>query len=320
MNVMHQPVLTGEILKMLQIKKDGTYLDGTLGDGGHAEQILSKISSRGLLVAFDQDKDSIAFAKERLQPFKSRIKIFHENFKNIRKVLKKEKIGLLDGILLDLGISSRQLDSAERGFSFVSDGFLDMRMNLGNKTTAFDIVNCSSEKELEKIFKDYGEERWARRIAKTIVAARRKKAIRTTNDLSKLVLIAVPVQSKKYKIHPATRVFQALRIAVNKELEALKTILDDGPQCLKSDGMFCIISFHSLEDRLVKSKFRQYEKGCICPPKIPQCVCGIKGILKIITKKPVVPSMVEIDKNPRCRSAKLRAAKKLSPVDEENDL
>lgn len=312
MKIMHLPVLTGEVLEMLQIKKHGTYLDGTLGDGGHAEQILSRMGPHGLLIAFEQDKDSVSFAEKRLQPFKSRIKIFHDNFKNAKNVLKREKIGLLDGILLDLGVSSRQLENPERGFSFASDAFLDMRMDQRTKTTAFDLLNNSSENELITIFKEFGEERWAKRIARAIVRKRETTPIRTTGELSKLILSVVPAKSRKYKIHPATRVFQALRIAVNKELETLSTILDDGVECLKPSGRFCVISFHSLEDRLVKTMFRQLEKGCICPPDIPQCVCGRKGVLKVITKKPVVSTDDEVKKNPRARSAKLRVAEKIS--------
>lgn len=311
MKIMHLPVLTGEVLEMLQIKKHGTYLDGTLGDGGHAEQILSRMGPHGLLIAFEQDKDSVSFAEKRLQPFKSRMKIFHDNFKNAKNVLHKEKIGLLDGILLDLGVSSRQLGNSERGFSFASDAFLDMRMDQRNKTTAFDLLNNSSENELTTIFKEFGEERWAKRIARAIVRKRETTPIRTTGELSALILSVVPAKSRKYKIHPATRVFQALRIAVNNELEALSTILDDGIECLKPSGRFCVISFHSLEDRLVKTRFRQLEKGCICPLDIPQCVCGKKGVLKVITKKPVVPTDDEVKKNPRARSAKLRVAEKI---------
>ena len=296
---------------MLQIKKNGIYLDGTLGDGGHAEQILTGLGPRGLLVAFEQDKDSISFAEKRLQPFKSQTKIFHDNFKNARKVLVKEKIGLLDGILLDLGVSSRQLENPERGFSFTSDAFLDMRMDQRTKTTAFDLLNNSSENELATIFKEFGEERWAKRIARAIARKREITPIRTTGELSNLILSAVPAKSKKYKIHPATRVFQALRIAVNNELDALSTILDDGVECLKPSGRFCVISFHSLEDRLVKTRFRQLQKGCICPIDIPQCVCGRKSVLKVITKKPIVPTEDEVKKNPRARSAKLRVAEKV---------
>ena len=296
---------------MLQIKKNGIYLDGTLGDGGHAEQILTGLGPRGLLVAFEQDKDSISFAEKRLQPFKSQTKIFHDNFKNARKVLAEEKIGLLDGILLDLGVSSRQLENPERGFSFTSDAFLDMRMDQRTKTTAFDLLNNSSENELATIFKEFGEERWAKRIARAIVRKRETTPIRTTGELSKLILSVVPAKSRKYRIHPATRVFQALRIAVNKELKALSTVLDDGVECLKPSGRFCVISFHSLEDRLVKTRFRQFQKGCICPIDIPQCVCGRKSVLKVITKKPIVPTEDEVKKNPRARSAKLRVAEKV---------
>ena len=298
-------------MEMLQIKKNGIYLDGTLGDGGHAEQILSALGPRGLLVAFEQDKDSISFAEKRLQPFKSQTKIFHDNFKNARKVLAEEKIGLLDGILLDLGVSSRQLENPERGFSFASDAFLDMRMDQRTKTTAFDLLNNSSENELATIFKEFGEERWAKRIARAIVRKRETTPIRTTGELSKLILSVVPAKSRKYRIHPATRVFQALRIAVNKELKALSTVLDDGVECLKPSGRFCVISFHSLEDRLVKTRFRQFQKGCICPIDIPQCVCGRKSVLKVITKKPIVPTEDEVKKNPRARSAKLRVAEKV---------
>ena len=311
MNIMHLPVLTGEILEMLDIKKDGIYMDGTLGDGGHSERILSQMHAPGLLVAFEQDKDSISFAEKRLQPFESRMRIFHDNFKNARNVLKEEKIGLLDGILLDLGVSSRQLEDPNKGFSFSSDAFLDMRMDLRTKTTAFDLVNNLSEYELTKIFKDFGEERWAKRIAKAIVKLRINKPIRTTSELKELILSVVPGKSRKYKIHPATRIFQALRIAVNNELKALSTILDDGIECLKPSGRFCVISFHSLEDRLVKTKFRQYQKGCICPPDLPGCVCGRKSVLKVITKKPIVPTEKEVERNPRARSAKLRVAEKL---------
>ncbi len=311
MKAMHLPVLTGEVVEMLQIKKDGIYLDGTLGDGGHAEKILSKISPPGLLVAFDQDKESISFSKNRLQPYKAQLKIFHENFKNVKKVLEEEKIGPLDGILLDLGVSSRQLGSENRGFSFSSNAFLDMRMDNRNETTAFDLVNHSTKEKLIKIFKDFGEERWASRIAKSIIFKRRIKPIETTGELSKLILSAVPAKSKKYKIHPATRVFQALRIAVNKELEALESILDDAVNILKTDGRFCVISFHSLEDRMVKNKFRDYEKGCLCPPTFPECVCGKKSVMKVLTKKPIVPLEEEIKKNPRASAAKLRVAQKI---------
>lgn len=311
MKAMHLPVLTGEVVEMLQIKKDGIYLDGTLGDGGHAEQILSKISPPGLLVAFDQDNESISFSKNRLQPYKDQLKIFQENFKNVKKVLEEEKIGPLDGILLDLGVSSRQLNSRTRGFSFSSNAFLDMRMDDQNETTAFDLVNHSSKEKLIKIFKDFGEERWASRIAKSIIFKRRIKPIKTTGELSKLILSAVSAKSKKYKIHPATRVFQALRIAVNRELEALESILDDAVNILKTDGRFCVISFHSLEDRMVKNKFRDYEKGCLCPPTFPECVCGKKSVMKVLTKKPIVPLEEEIKKNPRASSAKLRVAQKI---------
>jgi 16S rRNA (cytosine1402-N4)-methyltransferase len=311
MKAMHLPVLTGEVVEMLQIKKDGIYLDGTLGDGGHAEQILSKISPPGLLVAFDQDNESISFSKNRLQPYKDQLKIFQENFKNVKKVLEEEKIGPLDGILLDLGVSSRQLNSRTRGFSFSSNAFLDMRMDDQNETTAFDLVNYSTKEKLIKIFKDFGEERWASRIAKSIIFKRRIKPIKTTGELSKLILSAVSAKSKKYKIHPATRVFQALRIAVNRELEALESILDDAVNILKTDGRFCVISFHSLEDRMVKNKFRDYEKGCLCPPTFPECVCGKKSVMKVLTKKPIVPLEEEIKKNPRASSAKLRVAQKI---------
>lgn len=310
MKAMHLPVLSEKVVEMLQIKKDGIYLDGTLGDGGHAEQILPQIGPEGLLIALDQDKDALSFAKKRLQPYRSRIKFFHENFKNAGRVLEKEGVKV-DGILLDLGVSTRQLDSQERGFSFSLNADLDMRMDRCNKTTAFDLINHSSPKELIRIFKDYGEERWSKRIAKAIVIGRAKKTIQTTFELVQIILSAVPAKSKKYKIHPATRVFQALRIAINKELEALETVLDNGIKYLKEDGRFCIISYHSLEDRLVKNKFRNYEKGCICPTEMPYCVCGIKGVLKVLTKKPIVPSEEEVKKNPRARSAKLRVAKKL---------
>jgi 16S rRNA (cytosine1402-N4)-methyltransferase len=306
--IKHIPVLLKETVELLQCKKGGIYIDCTVGAGGHAERILEITSPDGVVVGIDQDEDILKIAEERLKRFGERIRLMHGNFSDIKGIMKGERA---DGILFDLGVSSYQLEDKDRGFSFMSDAPLDMRMDKKAEITAADIINRSSERELSEIIFKYGEERFAKRIASFIVRERERKPIATTLQLSDIVIKAIPARFRPRDIHPATRTFQALRIAVNRELEILEKSLLNAVDILKPKGRMCVISFHSLEDRIVKRTFQRLEKGCICPPKIPICQCGIKPSIKIITKRPVTPSEMEIKANPRARSAKLRAAEKL---------
>ncbi len=304
----HIPVLLKETVELLQCKKGGRYIDCTVGAGGHAERILELTSPDGVVVGIDQDEDILKIAEERLKRFGERVRLVHGNFSDIKGIIKDERA---DAILLDLGVSSYQLEDKERGFSFMSDAPLDMRMDKKAEITAADIVNKSSERELSDIIFKYGEERFAKRIASFIVNERGSKPVTTTTQLSNIIMKAIPARFRPRDIHPATRTFQALRIAVNHELEILEKSILNAVDILKPEGRMCIISFHSLEDRIVKRTFQRLEKGCICPPKIPICQCGIKPSIKIITKRPVTPSEMEIKANPRSRSAKLRTAEKL---------
>lgn len=306
--IKHIPVLLKETVELLQCKKGGIYIDCTVGAGGHAERILELTSPDGVVVGIDQDEEILKTAEERLKRFGERIRLMHGNFSDIKGIIKDERA---DGILFDLGISSYQLEDKDRGFSFMSDAPLDMRMDKKAEITAADIINRSSERELSDIIFKYGEERFAKRIASFIVMERERKPIATTLQLSDIVINAIPARFRPRDIHPATRTFQALRIAVNRELEILEKSLLNAVDILKPKGRMCVISFHSLEDRIAKRTFQRLEKGCICPPKIPICQCGIKPSIKIITKRPVTPSEMEIKANPRSRSAKLRAAEKL---------
>lgn len=306
--IKHIPVLLKETVELLQCKKGGRYIDCTVGAGGHAERILELTSPDGVVVGIDQDEDILKIAEERLKRFGERVRLVHGNFSDIKGIIKDERA---DAILLDLGVSSYQLEDKERGFSFMSDAPLDMRMDKKAEITAADIVNKSSERELSDIIFKYGEERFAKRIASFIVNERGSKPVTTTTQLSNIIMKAIPARFRPRDIHPATRTFQALRIAVNHELEILEKSILNAVDILKPEGRMCIISFHSLEDRIVKRTFQRLEKGCICPPKIPICQCGIKPSIKIITKRPVTPSEMEIKANPRSRSAKLRAAEKL---------
>ncbi|MBI5044140.1 MAG: 16S rRNA (cytosine(1402)-N(4))-methyltransferase RsmH [Nitrospirae bacterium] len=309
--IKHTPVLLKEAVELLNCKKGGVYIDCTVGAGGHAERILELSSPDGVIIGIDQDEEILKIAEERLKRFGERTRLVHGNFSDIKDVMKNENV---DGILFDLGVSSYQLEDKERGFSFMSDAPLDMRMDKKTKITAADIINRSSERELSEIIFKYGEERFAKRIASFIVRERERKPIATTLQLSDIIMKAIPARFHAQKIHLATRTFQALRIAVNRELEILEKSLLDAVDILKPEGRMCVISFHSLEDRIVKRTFQRLEKGCICPPKIPVCQCGIKPSIKIITKKPVAPAEMEIKANPRARSAKLRAAEKLLTV------
>lgn len=288
---MHVPVLLNELLGFLDCKKDKVYIDCTVGTGGHAEAVLERSGPTGILIGIDRDSDSLNIANERLSKFKNRFFLFHGNFKNMREVISETGVKKVDGIYFDLGLSSLQLDNPARGFSFRFDSFLDMRMNQKEGNTASFLLNHLSEKELSEIFFKFGEERYSNRIAKRIVNERKNKNITTTYELRDIILKSVPYYSKKHKIHPATRIFQAVRIAVNDELNSIETGLNEAIDILSAGGIICAISFHSLEDRIVKRKFKE--------------------LLKVITPKPVVPTEEEITSNLRARSAKLRAAQKV---------
>ena len=302
----HIPVLFQETVDSLNIKPDGIYVDGTVGGAGHSREIASRLTS-GRLIAFDQDPEAVAVASGRLEGLSATV--VHSNFKNMKSVLLEMGIEAVDGILLDLGVSSHQLDTAERGFSFHKDAPLDMRMS-GEGTTAADLENSLSAEELSNIFFRFGEEKFSRRIAERIVNVRAAKPITTTTALAELIASAVPAAARRDG-HPARRCFQALRIAVNGELDILSGALDDAFSLLKCGGVLSVISFHSLEDRIVKQSFREYCTGCICPPDIPVCVCGRKPQGKLLTRKPIEASSEELKENPRSRSAKLRSIVKL---------
>ena len=306
--IKHIPVLLKEAVELLNCKSGGVYVDCTVGAGGHAERLLELSSPDGIVIGIDQDDEILKIAEERLKRFGDRIRLIHGNFSDIKGIMKDERA---DAILFDLGASSYQLLDKERGFSFMYDAPLDMRMDKKAETTAADIVNKLSERELSELIFKYGEERFAKRIASFIVKEREKNPIATTLQLSDIVKKAIPARFHPRDIHPATSTFQALRIAVNRELDVLEKGLLDAIEILRPNGRVCAISFHSLEDRIVKRTFQRLAKGCICPPKIPVCQCGIKPSIKIITKKPVTPDEKEIKDNPRARSAKLRAAERL---------
>jgi 16S rRNA (cytosine1402-N4)-methyltransferase len=307
----HIPVLKEECLAYLDVKPDGVYIDGTLGGGGHSEAILSRLSS-GRLLGIDRDAEAIAAAAERLSRFGERFISVKSNFADIESAAKSVGIERADGVLFDLGVSSYQLDNPSRGFSYSADAPLDMRMDASSGMTAEDVVNNYSEADLERILRDYGEERFARSIAAAIVRERSERAIRTTKELSDIVTSAIPVRAARAeKQHPAKRSFQAIRIEVNGELEAVKTGVEAAVRLLKPGGRICVITFHSLEDRLVKQSFAALAQGCTCPRDFPVCVCGKKPELRILTKKPVTAGEDELGKNTRSRSAKLRAAEKL---------
>jgi 16S rRNA (cytosine1402-N4)-methyltransferase len=310
----HQPVLMHEVVKLLSPRPRGVIVDGTLGMGGHSEAILAAYPTIEV-VGIDRDEEALAIAKERLAPFGGRVRFVHDNYRNCVDILGTLGVDRIDGFLLDLGLSSLQLDRPERGFSFRTSGPLDMRMDRTRGVSAADLVNDLSMEELSDIIARYGEERFAHRIARAIVAARAKGKIEATDELARVVFDAIPRKFHPPRIHPATRTFQALRIAVNDELDNLEKGLEAGFSVLSAGGVMVMISFHSLEDRIVKGFFRYKALSCICPPDLPVCMCDKKVEMEVLTKKPILPSPDEIAKNSRARSAKLRAARKLHVKD-----
>lgn len=311
MEFFHKPVLLHEVLMYLDIKPGGIYVDGTIGGGGHAYEIVKLLQPNGVLIGIDQDICAINAARNKLEEYKKNIILINDNFRNIKTVIEDKGFNKVDGILLDLGVSSYQLDEKERGFSYMKNAKLDMRMNRNNTLTAEIIINDWSEYQITKIIREFGEEKWAKRIASFICKERLNKRIETTYELVEIIKAAIPASARREGPHPAKRTFQAIRIAVNDELKILEKTIEDGVKILKPEGRFCIITFHSLEDRIVKSVFNKLEKPCICPPKIPKCICGKIPMIKVITKKAISANDKEIKENPRSRSAKLRAAKRL---------
>ncbi len=308
--VKHLPVMGREVVSYLRCVAGRTFVDCTTGGGGHALEILKASSSDARLIGIDQDSEALSVAKRTLEPYKRRVTLVRENFRRIKGVLSDLGIESVDGLLVDLGVSSFQLDNAERGFSFRSDARLDMRMDQRAERSARDLINDLDADELARIFKVYGEERFSKRIARAIVEARNGSPIETTGELADIISSAIPRKFHPKKIHPATKVFQALRIVVNDELESLKCVLTDGVDLLAQGGRFVVISFHSLEDRLVKHFFRDSSTGCICPPRLPICACGKLPLTRLLTKRGVVAGPDEVRANPRARSARLRAVEK----------
>ena len=306
----HISVLLNECIEGLNIKENGIYVDGTLGGGGHSSHIAAKLTT-GRLIGIDQDTDAIQAASKRLEPYKNVFTAVHSNFYNVREVLDNLGIEKADGFLLDLGVSSYQLDEADRGFSYMHDAPLDMRMNRENEYSAWNVVNEKSEKELNDIIFKYGEEKWAKRIAQFIVQERAIKPIETTYELVEVIKKAVPKGARRDGPHPAKRTFQAIRIEVNGELAILDKTVDDMVASLNPGGRLCIITFHSLEDRIIKNAMKRHENPCVCPPDFPVCVCGKKPDGKVITRKPILPSDEELELNPRSRSAKLRILERI---------
>ena len=306
----HVPVMRDIAVGLLGCRSGGFYVDGTIGGGGYAEAILEESAPDGVVLGLDWDEEAVARVRGRLERFRERLVLEHASYADLPLVLKKHNIEAVDGIVLDLGVSSFQLDDPTRGFSFTLDGPLDMRMDRGEGATAADLVNSLTEKELADMIYLFGEERWSRRIARAIVSRRLQRPFSRTAELAEVVGGAVPKTKDSARIHPATRTFQALRLAVNREQEALERFLDEVPQMLKPGGRLCIVSFHSLEDRMVKVKFREWAKSCRCPAHVPRCECGGKPMVRLMTRKPLRPAEEEVGSNPRARSARLRAMEK----------
>lgn len=311
MEFKHKSVLFQESIDNLDIKPDGIYVDGTLGGGGHSAGILERLGPDGMLIGIDRDIDAINAASKRLEKYPCKKVFVQDNYSNIKKILNQLKVDEIDGALLDLGVSSFQLDNQERGFSYMNDAPLDMRMNQHDDFSAFNVVNEYSQGELAKIIKDYGEERWATRIASFIVKAREEKPIETTGQLVDVIKSAIPASARRNGPHPAKRTFQAIRIEVNDELGQLEKAVSEFCDVLKEDGRLCIITFHSLEDRIVKDIFNKRSNPCTCPKEFPVCVCGKVADIKKVSGKPIIPLDEELEVNPRARSAKLRVARKI---------
>ena len=306
----HVSVLLDECIENLNIKEDGVYVDCTMGGAGHSKEIVKRLSDKGLFIGFDQDKNAISTAKERLSEYSDRVKFVHSNFENIKEELEKLGINKIDGVLADLGVSSHQLDEADRGFSYMHDAPLDMRMDIRQSFSAYDVVNTYSEEDLARIIRDYGEDNWAKRIAKFIVEERQNKPIENTGELVEVIKKAIPKKARIDGPHPAKRTFQAIRIEVNNELGVINKMIRDAVSMMNKGGRVCIITFHSLEDRIVKNEFKELSLSCICPPALPICQCDKVSEVKVITRKPILPSDEEIEMNPRARSAKLRVVEK----------
>jgi 16S rRNA (cytosine1402-N4)-methyltransferase len=304
--------MPNEVVYFLNCQPGETFVDCTLGGSGHARAICQKISPDGLLIGIDQDRDAISNAKRVLQPFASHIRLFHGNFIRLPEFLAELNIAAVDGILLDLGVSQHHFENSGRGFSFQKDEPLDMRMNVNEGKTAAHYVNQLAESELHRIFKDFGEERWAKKIAREIIRVRKDEPIRTSRQLAGIVSRVIPQKAaRQQKIHPATRVFMALRIAVNRDLEVLERFMAQITEFLNPGGRLCVLAFHSLEDRIVKRHLKALEKGCTCPPSLPTCACGKKPVVRLLTRRVVRPTAEEIAANPMARSTRLRAAQKL---------
>jgi len=312
-NFEHKPVLLDECLEWLDVKPSGTYVDCTLGGAGHSSEILKRLNSNGLLVGLDQDEDALSFSREKLESLnlKTPFQLIKTNFENVKTACEGIGVNKVDGILMDIGVSSWQLDEAERGFSYQQDARLDMRMDRTKSLDAEKVINQYSKSDLERILYNYGEEKWTARIVEFIVNERKSKPIRTTGELVSIIKKAVPLGARKDGPHPAKRTFQAIRIEVNDELGVLKRAILNGFELLEEQGRMCIITFHSLEDRIVKETFSTFINGCTCPKEFPICVCGFKRSAKLPVKKPVEASKEELEANPRARSAKLRVIEKL---------
>ena len=311
MEFQHKSVLLQECIDALNIRPDGIYLDGTLGGAGHSSRIARRLTEGGRLIGVDRDRTALAAAKERLAPYADRVTLVHSNFAEIDAILDSLGIPAVDGMLFDLGVSSPQLDDASRGFSYMADAPLDMRMDKDDVLTAGEVVNTWPQGELRRILYDYGEERYAPQIAAAICRAREKAPVETTLELVDIIRSAMPAQALREKQHPAKRSFQAIRIAVNDELGAVSRMMQAAVGRLNPGGRLAVITFHSLEDRIVKSEMQQAARGCTCPPEFPVCVCGKKPLVKLVTRKPIVSGPAELEENPRARSAKLRVAEKL---------
>lgn len=310
MNFEHVPVLLEEVIDALNIKEDGTYIDGTVGGGGHSSVICENLSEKGRLIAVDRDTAALEAAGKRLEKYNCSKKFIHANYSDI-EIIKEACEDKVQGILLDLGVSSFQLDNAERGFSYMNDAPMDMRMNEDDSLTAYEVVNTYSEEDLKRIIREYGEEQWASRIAKFIVNARKDGQISTTGKLVEIIKAAIPAKARRTGPHPAKRTFQAIRIEVNSELEHLEKAARELPDLLAPGGRLAIITFHSLEDRIVKKEFEKRFNPCTCPKEFPICVCGKVADVRRITRKPIIPSEEELEINPRARSAKLRVLEKI---------